>query len=151
MTVTNHDVDTLIAELEMFWRDYAKAFQTGDLGLLLPAFSLPLVIQTRDRTGIYESLEDIDANNNALVAFYRSQGVKRVEVNLDTVDPLHRDFMQVHLTYRMLDLDDAEIISWTTIYGLKHAGSRWLIHSIIAQDEVNAWEKYTAKQISKNK
>ncbi len=150
MIVAKQDVDALIAELEMFWHDYAKAFQTGDLSLLLPAFSLPLVIQTRDRTGIYESYADIDSNNSTLVAFYRSQGVKRVEVNLDTVDPLHRDFMQVHLTYRMLDQHDVEIISWTTIYGLKHAGNRWLIHSIIAQDEVDAWGKYTLKQNSKS-
>lgn len=133
------DVEALLQELNQFWRDYAGAFQTGDLHQLLPAFDLPLVITTRERTHVFETLAAIDANNSDLVAFYRAQGVARVVANIVVVEPMLRDFIQVHVAYHLLDSDDGEIVNWTTVYGLKHKVRGWSIHSILAQDELDAW------------
>ncbi len=133
------DMEKLVAELGDLWRQYGSAFQTGDVDALLPVFAEPCIVQTRNFVGVYAKREDISANNNALLAFYRMQGVTKVDLQITEVDPLHRHFVQMQVRYRLLNSNGEEIICFTTIYSLKHEGERWLIHQIIAQDEMEAW------------
>jgi hypothetical protein len=133
------DMESLVAELGDLWRQYGSAFQTGDVDALLPVFAEPCVVQARDFVAVYNRREDISANNNALLAFYRLQGVTKVDLQIAEVDPLHRHFVHMQVRYRLLDRDGDEVVHFTTIYSLKHEGTRWLIHQIIAQDEVDAW------------
>lgn len=134
------DMEALIAELGGLWRNYASAFQTGDMESVLPVFAEPCMVQTRSSANIYPKRADIGRNNMMLLAFYRAQGVVRAEATIVEVDPLHRHFVHVQVRYRLLDDKGADVVAFTTIYSLKHEGTRWLIHQIIAQDEVDAWQ-----------
>jgi hypothetical protein len=133
------DMETLVAELGDLWRQYGSAFQTGDVDALLPVFAEPCVVQTRDFVAVYNKREDISANNNALLAFYRTQGVAKVDLQITEVDPLHRHFVMMQVRYQLLNAAGQEVVKFSTIYNFKHEGTRWLIHQIIAQDEVDAW------------
>jgi ketosteroid isomerase-like protein len=133
------DMESLVAELGDLWRQYGSAFQTGDVDALLPVFAEPCVVQTRDFVAVYNKREDISANNNALLDFYRRQGITKVDLQIAEVDPLHRHFVQMQVRYRLMDTDGNDVVQFTTIYSFKHEGTRWLIHQIIAQNEVDAW------------
>jgi hypothetical protein len=133
------DMETLVAELGGLWRQYGADLQAGNVDALLPLFAEPCVVQTRNLVMVYTSRADMAANNHALLAFYRMQGIAKVDLQINEVDPLHRHFVQMQVRYRLLDAEGAEIVRFTTIYSLKHEGTRWLIHQIIAQDEMDAW------------
>jgi hypothetical protein len=133
------DMETLVAELGDLWRQYGSAFQTGNLEALLPVFAEPCVVQTRNFVAVFNTRTDMAMNNEALLAFYRSQGVAKVDLQINEVDPLHRHFVQMQVRYRLLSQDGDEIVRFTSIYSLKHEGERWLIHQVISQDEVDAW------------
>ncbi len=138
------DVEALITELGRLWRNYSSAFQSGDMKAIMPMFDLPVSVVTRDETAIYEDADLLLAHNEALVAFYRSQGVVRVEAVITDVEPFHRHFAQVKIAYTLLDADSRTVANFATVYGLKHKGERWLVHQIIGQDEVDAWTAYGA-------
>jgi hypothetical protein len=133
------DMEKLVAELGNLWRQYGAALQSGDITALLPVFAEPCVVQTRNFVAVFDTRADMAVNNEALVAFYRQQGVSKVDLQINEVDPLHRHFVQMQVRYRLLDVDGAEIVRFTSIYSLKHEGERWLIHQVISQDEVDAW------------
>jgi hypothetical protein len=133
------DMENLVAELGELWKQYETALQTGDMDALLPVFAEPCVVQTRNFVAVFETRADMAQNNNALLAFYRSHGVSKVDLQISEVDPLHRHFVQMQVSYRLLDVDGGEIVAFTSIYNLKHEGERWLIHQVISQHEVDAW------------
>jgi hypothetical protein len=133
------DMEKLVGELGGLWRAYAGAFQTGDMDSVLPIFAEPCVVHTRLSTSLYLKRADIGANNNRLLAFYRSQGVVRAEATILEVDPVHRHFVQLFVRYRLLDGAGEDVVSFTTVYGLKQDGERWVVHQVIAQDEIEAW------------
>ncbi len=136
------DIEALISELGVLWRNYSSAFQTGDMKAILPMFDTPMVITTRHENIVFHDLDSLLANNEALIAFYRSHGVVRVEATITDVEPFQRHFAQVQLAYILLDAAQKSVVNFTTVYNLKHKGDRWLIYSIIAQNEMDAWEKH---------
>jgi hypothetical protein len=136
------DVETVIAKLGQLWRTYASSFQTGDMKAIMPLFTLPLIIVTREATRIYSDEAELLANNEALVAFYRAQGAHRVEATIIDVEPFHRHFAHVQVSYKLLDADNKTVVNFITVYGLKEIADDWRIHSIIAQDELDAWTAY---------
>ena len=133
------DLEKLVGELGGLWRAYASAFQTGDMDSVLPIFAEPCMVHTRLGSSVYMKRSDISVNNKMLLAFYRSQGVVRAEATITEIDPLHRHFVQVFVNYRLINADNADVVSFTTVYGLKQDGERWVIHQVIAQDELEAW------------
>jgi hypothetical protein len=133
------DVELLIAELGGLWRNYSSAFQTGDMAAIMPMFDLPVSIVTRDSNRIFADPGDFLANNEALVSFYRSQGVVRVEATITDVEPFHRHFAQVQIAYTLMDAENRTVTNFITTYSLKHKDDRWLVYSIMGQDERDAW------------
>jgi hypothetical protein len=136
------DVETVIAKLGLLWRTYAGSFQTGDMRAIMPLFALPLVVVTRDATRTYSDEAELLAHNEALVAFYKSQGTHRVEATITDVEPFLRHFAHVQVAYTLLDADSKTVVNFVTLYGLKEEADDWRIHSIIAQDELDAWTAY---------
>ncbi len=143
MTLTP-DVETLINELGRLWRIYSSAFQSGDMRAIMPMFDLPVCIVTRAETRIFTEAADLLQNNETLVAFYRHHGVVRLEAVITDVEPFHRHFALVKIAYTLMDAENRTVVNFATVYALKHKGERWLIHHIIAQDEVDAWAAYGA-------
>jgi hypothetical protein len=138
------DVEALIAELGRLWRNYSSAFQTGDMKAIMPMFDMPVSIVTREDTRVFHDPETLLTNNEALVGFYRGQGVVRVEAVITDVEPFHRHFAQVKIAYTLLDADNETVVTFATVYGLKHKGDRWLVHHIIGQDERDAWTAHVS-------
>ncbi len=144
LTALKPDIEALIAELGRLWRIYSGAFQSGDMKAILPMFDVPLSIITRQETRVFHDLDNLLANNEALIGFYRHHKVARVEATITDVEPFHRHFAQVQINYILLDAAQQPVVTFATIYGLKQRDSRWLIHSIIAQDEMDAWRRIGA-------
>jgi hypothetical protein len=138
------DIEALINELGVLWRNYSSAFQTGDMKAILPMFDTPVVITTRAENIVFNDLASLLANNEALIAFYRSQGVVRIEATITDVEPFQRHFAQVQLAYILMDAENKPVVNFTTVYNLKHKDERWLIYSIIAQNEMDAWAAHGA-------
>lgn len=140
----NPDVEALITELGRLWRNYSSAFQSGDMKAIMPMFDLPVSVVTCAETRIYDDARVLLDHNEALVAFYRSNGVVRVEATITDVEPFHRHFAQVKIAYALIDKDNRTVVNFATVYGLKHKADKWLVHQIIGQDEVDAWMAHGA-------
>jgi hypothetical protein len=136
------DVETVITKLGQLWRTYASSFQTGDMRAIMPLFALPLTVVTRTATRIYSDEAELLEHNEALVAFYRAQGAYRVEATIVDVEPFQRHFAHVQVAYRLVDSENKTVVNFITVYGLKQVNEDWLIHSIISQDELDAWTAY---------
>jgi hypothetical protein len=52
---------------------------------------------------------------------------------------LGQHFAQVQIAYTLMDAENRTVTNFITTYSLKHKDDRWLVYSIMGQDERDAW------------
>jgi hypothetical protein len=110
-----------LEEIARFFDSYAEAFSRGDAEAVAALWAFPAFFVARGKRAALDEAA-FRANTEAILAFYRAQGVARAEKRLIGAEPLFDGLWLARTADRLVDagglravaaMPDAELDAWT--------------------------------------
>lgn len=129
-----------MTEIEQFFDDYAAAFSSGDAGAVSALWAFPAFVVARGKRAALD-VDVFRANSEALIAFYRAQGMTRADKRVLAAEPLFDGLWLVRTADRMTDSAGAEIASWEHLYLLSRTAEGLRAVAAMPDGELDSWQR----------
>ena len=129
-----------MTEIERFFERYASAFSRGDAAAVSELWAFPAFVVARGRQAALGA-EAFRANTEALIGFYRGQGMARAEKRVLAAEALFDGLWLVRTADRITDAAGAEIAAWEHLYLLSRTAAGLRAVAAMPDGELDAWER----------
>lgn len=130
---------SLEEELASWCQSYVDAFSAYDVAGISAHWSFPALILQKGRSISFPSESVFARNTEALLGFYKRQGVARAERALACCLSMSIDVAAMRVRDRMLDVRGDDIVSWEASYVLQRVDGVWRAVCAAADGETDAW------------
>lgn len=127
-----------VDEMARLFDDYAAAFGRGDVDSVCAMWAYPAFVVARGRRSALDA-EAFRANSEALVAFYRGQGVVRAEKRVLACEALFEGLRLVRTADRLSGADGREIAHWEHAYLVSDTADGPRLVAAMPDGELDAW------------
>lgn len=124
--------------MERLFRSYSDAFARFDAAAISAHWAYPAYFCARGKRASLAEPE-FRANVEALCAFYRAQGVKRVAATLRQVEWLSDSLALARTHYRLADGAGAPVAEWDHHYLVSATDDGLKLVAAMPDDELDAW------------
>ena len=125
-------------EIARFFDSYAEAFSRGDAEAVAALWAFPAFFVARGKRAALDEAA-FRANTEAILAFYRAQGVARAEKRLIGAEPLFDGLWLARTADRLVDAGGATIAEWEHAYLLSRTDSGLRAVAAMPDAELDAW------------
>jgi hypothetical protein len=128
-----------LEEIAAFFEAYAEAFSRGDAEAVCALWAFPAFFAARGKRAALDEAA-FRANTEALLAFYRAQGMARAEKRLLAAEPLFDGLWLARTGDRLLDAGGAIIAEWEHAYLLSRTDGGLRAVAAMPDAELDAWQ-----------
>jgi len=136
--MTDH-AEVLASELDAWCQSYVTAFSAYDAVGIESHWTFPALIIQGERSLVFKSSDHFTKNTEALLGFYKREGVARADRKLISCMRMGEATAAMTVEDNMLDDAGGEIVSWQAAYVLQQIGGKWRAVSAVADGESAAW------------
>jgi hypothetical protein len=126
-------------DIARFFDDYAEAFSRGDAAAVCALWAFPAFFVARGKRVALDEAA-FRANTEAILAFYREQGMARADKRLLSADALFEGLWLARTGDRLLDGAERTIAEWEHIYLLSRTDSGLRAVAAMPDGELDAWD-----------
>jgi hypothetical protein len=113
-------------DIRRFFHDYRDAFVRFDVDTVACSYHAPSIMARRDSYSLWATPDEVRANCDALLAFYRQRGAERAEFEIASFQEQGPHFALVTLDWRFYFQSGAPS-SFHATYNLFEQAARWQI------------------------
>lgn len=120
---------------ELFFRDYASAFDDFDAERIASFFHFPCFMTDRERVVPYDNRSALVQNMRAVCAHHRNEGYGEATVTDIQVRPTAENLVFADVRWTVVHIDGSPLWEWSLTYALADFGEGWKIVSTTAHEE----------------
>ena len=120
---------------ELFFREYASAFNEFDPERIASLFHCPCLIVNHESVAQFATREAVRENMRGVCAYHRAEGYGRASVVDLSARLIANNLALVDVQWRVVRADGSHLWAWKLTYNLVDHGDGWKIYVATTHEE----------------